>query len=238
MKFFVAMSGGKDSIVVAHLIEKKLGLGNFKLLWANPGFNFPHVEAHIRALASYYGMHEIKSDLKAHWDKWGIPAEVTPTHNWIDGGIGRSPKVLPWTLCCAGLLVVPMRDYLIGLNEPVTLFHGQRHEDGAPNNGPDGWQVPDRVMIESPIADWSTSDVVKYIVENELPIPAHYPEVKTSLDCWICPALFSHAHGAERLAYMKREYPGMLETVIPYLRTTNAAARAALDSVDELMARA
>lgn len=232
---YVAVSGGKDSLTVLDLCKPYQG--KFKLLWANQGFNFPHVEAHIRALASIYGMEEIRLDLMRHWMEHGIPAEVAPAHHFIPGAICKAPKIQPWTVCCLAMISLPLRNFLSDLGEPAVMLHGQRHEDGAPNNGPDGWNVPG-VEILSPIADWSTRDVVNYIVENKVALPDHYGEVHTSLDCWCCPALFSLEHGNKRFDYMKREHPDKLAAVLPYLETTQAVARSALDRIDDMIARA
>ncbi|RIY03507.1 hypothetical protein D3218_01745 [Aureimonas flava] len=228
-RVFLAFSGGKESLALARLCDP--WAGRFRLLWANTGYAFPHVEALIRSYGERYGLDERRSDLIANWKANGLPSNVVPIPNALGGGLHAEPKLQAWPACCGALRSAPMLDMLQAETAPVAVIHGQRHEDRTPGLGMSGWPVPECVEVVAPLADWSRADVLAFLEHEGVDLPAHYADVPDSLDCWLCPSAFGEAKGPARAAYMRKAYPEMLEVVMPGVRRTREAVAAVVGTI-------
>ena len=230
---YVAFSGGKESAILAHLCKPYAG--RFQLLWANTGFQFPHVEGYVRAIGEQLGIVELNTDLPRQWKEHGLPVGILPVANALGGGVHAEPKMQPWVSCCYTLRSAPMVKYIDSLSEPAILLHGQRVEDGAPGNGLSCATFDNGSAVVSPLADWTTQDVFAFIREEGIELPVHYRRVTDSLDCWCCPASFSMPHGADLSGYMRDEYPELWSLVAPGLNRILNTARSAVDALGEVI---
>lgn len=206
--FFLSFSAGKDSLAVLKLCKPYAG--RFKLIWANTGYTFPHVEARIRAEGERFGIVELHSDLNGQWQVGGWPTDVAS----VGSAISRHSdiRLQPWPVCCAAMKAAPIRAYLAALGTPVILLHGQRRTDGWRTATADAVGVINTI---SPITDWTTEQVFAFLEDEGVSLPAHYGEVKDSLDCWICPAHWTMAYAPEYARYLSREYPDAAKAVRP-----------------------
>ena len=101
---FLALSGGKDALALLKLCEPYAG--RFKLIWANTGHTFPHVETLIRAEGERYGIEEIRPDLQAHWKTHGWPTEIATVTSAMS--VNSDIRLQPWPLCCLAMKVPPI----------------------------------------------------------------------------------------------------------------------------------
>jgi 3'-phosphoadenosine 5'-phosphosulfate sulfotransferase (PAPS reductase)/FAD synthetase len=227
---FLSFSAGKDSLAVLKLCEPYAG--RFKLIWANTGYTFPHVEGRVRVDGERFGLVEVRADLKGQWEANGWPTDVAS----VDSTLSRDNdiRLQPWPVCCYQMKVLPILHYVSGLGMPVVLLHGQKVTDGwrtrsAPSHG--------AIEVVSPIADWSTEQVYTFLKDENVSLPAHYAEVKDSLDCWICPAHWTMAHAPEYGRYLAREYPEAAKAVRPVAeKIHNHLAQAVAGMADALAA--
>lgn len=229
-RVFVAFSGGKESLTLAHLCAP--WRWRFQLVWVNTGFTFPHVEGVVREQGERFGLVELRGDLLAAWHQDGLPTWLPPVANAMPAGEHKEPKLQSWLGCCQRVRAAPLFHFVAGQVEPAAFLHGQRHQDGAPGNGMSGWQRPASVDILAPLADWSTAEVMAYAKAEGIELPEHYAEIPDGLDCSICPAALGEHHGPQRVAYMARRYPELLRALLPGVRRSCGAARLALDAME------
>ena len=96
--FYVAFSGGKDSIVVLDLVQRALPHNKFKVLFGDTGMEFPDTYTAVDVTAEQckeQGIEFVRA--KSHyspeesWRKFGPPATVT---RWCCGVHKTAPQVL------------------------------------------------------------------------------------------------------------------------------------------------
>lgn len=209
---YVSFSGGKDSLALLKLCEPYLG--RFKLVWANTGYTFPHVEQRIREEGDRFGLIELKPDLHANWKAKGWPSELMTVGSAISSK--EDIRLQPWALCCAAMKALPIVEWLAKQQGSVILMNGQRVEDGWRSRSP--YPYPDNTVGLAPLYDWTTEDVLAFLDAEGVELPSHYRELMDSLDCWICPAHWSMKTAPAYSRFLRREYPEFAETVLPTVR--------------------
>jgi 3'-phosphoadenosine 5'-phosphosulfate sulfotransferase (PAPS reductase)/FAD synthetase len=227
---FLLFSGGKESLTLLRFMERYSG--RFKLLWVNTGFAFPHMETLIRENGERFGMVELKSDLPANWRVHGMPAEVLTMNSMWPGG-GSDQRMQPWLACCGALRSRPVFDFMVNHEGPATFIQGQRNQDNAPGMGIEGFRRPAHINVASPLADWTTDQVFAFVEAKGIELPPHYAEVRSSLDCWVCPAHWGEEQGPALAGFMGRNYPSLTQTILHGARRVRQAAQNAVNLMDE-----
>jgi 3'-phosphoadenosine 5'-phosphosulfate sulfotransferase (PAPS reductase)/FAD synthetase len=211
----VAFSGGKESVVIAHMLNEYRD--KVELVWVNTGAAFPHMQSFIHGYRSRFKVVELRSDQDARFAQAGLPSLVVPlSHAPIRGRENKGKLLInDWITCCYQLRTQPILGY-IQQTAATLLIHGQRHEDRAffnPGNELKG------VDVLAPLKDWTEARVMDYIERNKLELPEQYPAVMDSLECWNCTASLS----VERFEYMRQRHPELLERVKPAIGAVYSA---------------
>ena len=219
----LSFSGGKESIVLAKLLEP--WRDRITLAWVNTGAMAPHMVEFVRRYRDRgWTLEELRSpDLREHGQTHGLPADVFPQAN-IAGE--AEPRLQPWAYCCRIIRQEPLNAYLRGLSGPVAFVTAQRQADigGATVAGLSS-QLPRTVEVVQPLAGWSDADVWTYIAEHDLELPEQYAAgFPSSIECLSCPADLSTG----RLAYLARRYPDAVPAVIGAVQHTTAIGIEAL----------
>ncbi len=217
----VLFSGGKDSLVLAHILEPYKDL--FELVWINTGAMFPHMVEFVRGYGLRFNFVELTSDQPARLAEMGLPAYIVPSYNtvnamlWVEGE--RKAVITDWRLCCSELRTLPAIDYAKNINSTL-IIHGQRELD----NG--GWPTDadvNGVNLHGLIYRWTSSQIYNYIKKYQIKLPEQYDYIQAnsqnqnpegmnlSLECWNCTANISN----ERINYMRERYPELLEQLKP-----------------------
>ena len=204
----VGYSGGKESVVLKHLLSPLAERIDF--VWVNTGVALPHMETFVRS----QGVIELHGNQTARFAQWGLPVRIAAMSHTQAGRVEREPKnrlmTSDWYSCCYEVRCAPIRDYMKA--HGITLFiHGQRFEDNFDVVG-HGSLGMERAQ---PLWDWTKADVYNYIEEHALELPEQYRQgCSESFECWNCTGFIS----PERFAYLARQYPERWEALRPALQ--------------------
>jgi 3'-phosphoadenosine 5'-phosphosulfate sulfotransferase (PAPS reductase)/FAD synthetase len=218
-------SGGKDSTALLH--QARPFLGNILVLFGDTGAVFPHVVDFIHRICREFGaqLEVIRpvEGVKEFTEKQGLPSDIVPIEAMpeMDPFLTEKPKTLvqSYLRCCSKMIYEPMQEAI--QQSGVTLvFRGSKKSDrrvGVPS----GW-IEHGVTYSSPLWEWSDDDVMAYLAENGVSLPAHYETIPDSLDCWICTAHLVH-HGAAKMRFIKENYPDLWPEVSRRMRLLDEA---------------
>lgn len=209
--FYVAFSGGKDSVVTFDLVQKTLPHNSFKVLFGDTGMEFTDTYAVIDRIASYCLSNKIdflraksKMNTLQTWNLFGPPAV---TNRWCCSVHKTSPQV---TL---------LRDYtgikgftgmaFTGIRRDESMARSE-YEDvclGGKHNGQ---------FSCHPIIEWNSAELYAYIYQEKLILNETYKKGNSRAGCLVCP-MSSGKH-----EYMKHQcYPHETDSYIERIRTTS-----------------
>lgn len=214
-QIFLAFSGGRDSVVLAHMLEP--WKDRVTLVWVNTGEMFPHMVEWVRSFGERFTLVELPSNLADHWQARGIPATVLMGDAMVPGS--GALRMQPWRFCCYTARTLPLLTYLQTQPGPWALVHGQRNDDadaiglGLNNAAPD-LPAGNEVIAFYAGLGWGAKDVADYVTANNLTLPMQYPEIEDLLECWCCPAYLD----VKRVDFMRRHYPLLLDRAVGIAR--------------------
>lgn len=208
----LAFSGGKESVVLAHL------LGHWRdrttLVWARTVLMAPHMEAFIRGYGEDFRLVEVPAeDPREVWATYGYPSPLARVHSH-----GQTHDMVLTRTCCTMVISKALWGYYGHDREPLRIT-GVRHEDGPVAadvaqevlcwrgdtkdfvSDPDH---PNAVLELKPLWAWTQEDVFRFVDEHGLQLPIQYAEgCIDSLECLVCPGKLY----PQRLAFLKKHYP-------------------------------
>lgn len=207
-KAILFFSGGKDSLACLHLLRAYWD--RILVVWANPGEALPEMRAQmdaVRAMVPHFL--EIGSDLDGDIARHGFPVDLLPAQNTglrerIEGI--QTDLMRPWQMCCMTNLWEPMRALMERLApEGYTLtIRGQKNADPKTPRTRSGDRFGE-IELWYPIEDWTEDDVLSYLAQQGVDLPAHYDYFNASLDCWACTAHSGEHVG--KLDYLQAAHP-------------------------------
>lgn len=208
----IEFSGGKDSTALMYVVRDMFP--DAIVYFVDTGSAFPHVLDHVHSTCARLGaiLKVVKTNVRAHVDKYGLPADVVPIdalydmQNVVKERIGL---VQSYMQCCSQMIMMPL-DKAIRADGHTKIIRGAKRSDRRIGVSPG--TIFEGIEYSSPLWDWTDQDVLTYLRENKIEFPAHYNEVNDSLDCWICTAHLPY-QGAEKFAYMKKHYPQYINEV-------------------------
>lgn len=193
--FYVAFSGGKDSIVALDLVQRALPHDDFKVLFGNTDMEFPttiQLVSDIRKKCEAEGIsfYEAKADFPAtqSWNRFGPPA-----------------RRVRW--CCTVHKTAPVINKLCeiyGLNKLHSMMiTGVRGDESAARSDYDELSLGKKLAGQysfHPILDWSSVEVYLYIFMNNLLMNKAYKYGFSRVGCIMCP------NSSGNHEYMKRAF--------------------------------
>ena len=180
--FYVAFSGGKDSIATLDVVQRALPHNAFKVVFGDTQMEFPDtyrlvnaVEAQCRAA----GIDFIRAK-----------SEQTPADTWRE--FGPPADVLRW--CCSvhktTTQVLTLRQITGKSDFTGVALCGVRHAESVRRSTykPVTLSAKHKGQISAyPIIDWSSAEVYLYIYAYNLPMNDAYKKGNRRAGCLVCP---------------------------------------------------
>lgn len=214
MKFVVAFSGGKDSLVLLDLVAKALRPDEFVVIFSNTGME---LNATIEAVERS----------KAYWKKlhfYEATSHMTPDETW--DAFGPPGRRLRW--CCSVHKSVPtilkLREITGDYDAKAVVFDGVRKEESAARAMYDaiGEGVKNINQINvSPILDWGTNEVYLHLLKNNILFNNAYRLGLFRVGCKVCPMSSSWWDGIANDAY-KGELENLIFKIEDYAKNTKS----------------
>ena len=209
--FYVAFSGGKDSVVALDLVQRALPYNCFKVLFGDTGMEFPDTYETVEKIKQICAEEKIeflqaKSKLKPEntWQIFGPPAV---TIRWCCSVHKTTPQIMQ------------LREVLQKPDFTGMAFTGVRGDESLSRSEYDAISYGGKHSGQyscHPILEWNTAELFLYIYENGLTFNNAYKKGNTRAGCLVCP-MSQGKHD-----YMKyKNYPDDTDLFINKIITTS-----------------
>lgn len=209
--FYVAFSGGKDSVTALDLVQRALPHNSFKVIFGNTGMEFPDTYDIVSKIEQFCLEHEIqfkraKSKLNPSqtWSCFGPPAT---TNRWCCSVHKTSPQIKL------------LRDVTGIDNFTGMAFTGVRADESATRSEYDDISFGEKHQGQyscHPILEWNSAELFLYIYKNNLLLNNAYRKGNSRVGCMVCP-MSSGKH-----EYMKHvSYLQQVETFIEQIKSSS-----------------
>ena len=209
--FYVAFSGGMDSVVALDLVQRALPHNCFKVLFGDTGMEFPDTYETVEKIKQICAEEKIeflqaKSKLKPEntWQIFGPPAV---TIRWCCSVHKTTPQIMQ------------LREVLQKPDFTGMAFTGVRGDESLSRSEYDAISYGGKHSGQyscHPILEWNTAELFLYIYENGLTFNNAYKKGNTRAGCLVCP-MSQGKHD-----YMKyKNYPDDTDLFINKIITTS-----------------
>lgn len=206
--FYVAFSGGKDSVVTLDLVQRALPHNSFKVLFGDTGMEFPDTYKTVEEVKKVCAEGEIefltsRSQYEPDytWSKFDPPATV---HRWCCSVHKTSPQI------------IVLRDALGKPDFTGMAFIGVRASESLSRSEYDYVSLGEKHKGQyscNPILEWNSAELYAYIYLRQLYLNEAYKKGNRRAGCLVCP------RAAERNEYMARIcYPAQFNALMDKVR--------------------
>lgn len=205
--FYVAFSGGKDSIVAFDIVQRALPHNDFLVLFGNTRMEFPDT-------------YSIVKELRSECEKLGIrfyqsESKLKPENTWCSFG----PPSTSNRWCCSVHKTSPqinmLRDITGKNNFTGMAFTGVRAEESLARSNydivNDGRKHSGQMSYHT-ILDWNSAELYLYIYARKLMLNEGYKKGNMRVGCLVCPNSSGKHEYIKRSCYTK-EVDNYLEKI-------------------------
>lgn len=199
--FYVAFSGGKDSVVALDIVQRALPHNEFKVVFGNTDMEFPTTTELVQKLSrkcSDEGIEflEAASNMtsKESWNIFGPPA-----------------RKVRW--CCTVHKTAPvinmLSDKFANGKLRCVMITGVRGDESVSRSGYDEMSMGKKMAGQysfHPILEWSSAEIYLYIYSQALLLNEAYKYGFNRVGCIMCP------NSSEKHEYIKRQcFPELVD---------------------------
>ncbi|WP_194611684.1 phosphoadenosine phosphosulfate reductase domain-containing protein [Clostridium vitabionis] len=223
--FYVAFSGGKDSVVTLDLTQRALPHNKFKVLFGDTGMEFPDTYEEMRSIENDCREEKIEF-LKAK-------SRLSPAQSW--NVFGPPAVTIRW--CCSVHKSAPqillLREYTKNPNVRGMAFTGIRGDESLSRSEyeevNDGKKIRGQFSFH-PILEWNSAELFSYIYQRKLRLNAAYKKGNSRVGCLVCP-MSSGKH-----EYMKAVcYPTEVNSLLDKIKATSGKINLTESQMDEFV---
>ncbi len=180
--FYVAFSGGKDSIVTLDLVQRALPHNEFKVLFGDTRMEFPDtydvVEKITRLCADMDIDFLVAKSKKSPLETWNVFGPPSQTMRWCCSVHKTTPQI------------IALREYTKNPNFKGMAFTGIRGDESLSRSEYDDVSDGDKIRGQfsfHPILEWNSAELFNYIYENKLIMNEAYKKGNSRAGCLVCP---------------------------------------------------
>lgn len=229
--FYVAFSGGKDSVVTLDIVQRALPHNEFKVLFGDTGMEFPDTYEVVEKVQNYCkeeGIEFLKSK-----------SDLDPQYTWRE--FGPPAQTIRW--CCSVHKTAPqinlLRNYTNNPKFKGMAFTGIRGEESASRSEYGDISFGEKVRGQyscHPLIEWNSAELFLYIYYKELIINKAYKKGNSRAGCLVCPlATSKNMYFKEKVYSSNNE--GYLTTTIfnDIILETTSKELLSKNAIDEFM---
>lgn len=204
-KVALQFSGGKDSLACLYLLEP--WWHKTWIVWVNTGAAYPETLAQmatVRKTVPHWI--EVFTDQPRGIAQHGLPADIVPiAATDFAVSMGSTPRVRlqTWVSCCHRHIWQPLEQATLETGATL-IVRGQKKSDRMRSPVRDG-DVLSGLTYCLPLQEWSDKDVLDFLRDRGIELPAAYAWADTSLDCWSCTAFITERQ--RELEHLPARYP-------------------------------
>lgn len=199
--FYVAFSGGKDSVVALDIVQRALPHNEFKVVFGNTDMEFPTTTELVQKLSRKCSDEGIEF-LEA-------ASNMTPKESW--NIFGPPARKVRW--CCTVHKTAPvinmLSDKFANGKLRCVMITGVRGDESVSRSGYDEMSMGKKMAGQysfHPILEWSSAEIYLYIYSQGLLLNDAYKYGFNRVGCIMCP------NSSEKHEYIKRQcFPELVD---------------------------
>lgn len=209
--FYVAFSGGKDSIVAFDIVQRALPHNKMKVLFGDTGMEFPdtyRVMDLMKEKCDELGIEYLRASSKLNTEQtWRLFGPPAVTNRWCCSVHKTSPQIMllqeqTGNHGFTGMAFTGIRgDESVSRSEYEDVSFGSKHRGQYSCH---------------PILEWNSAELFDYIYQEQLIINEAYKKGNTRAGCLVCP-MSSGKH-----EYLKAQcYPAEVQQLVEKIKSTS-----------------